>query len=270
MTMPDWQIGAGTAPGFHHWRAYRNNQDAVVVNSRENALVATVCDGCSQGACSEVGAQLMARFFSQRAMTMIQANENNRFWFLAEAADRQVFLNTLLCSGEHYLDSLITGLQGDRTSQIQSMFLFTVLALIITPVVSFVFGMGDGVFQINNDYREIDEHNTPLYFGYRLLPSGLLDLDRDSLVFREHAALPTRQVNTVILASDGALALQQRAGEVLKGGGSVGPLTQFESEARYTRHKNAINRRLNVLNLINRKSHDDMSVVVVKRETSHA
>ena len=52
--------------GARHHRAGRNGQDAAAAWTQDGVAVVVVCDGCSSGASSEVGARLGARLFTQR------------------------------------------------------------------------------------------------------------------------------------------------------------------------------------------------------------
>jgi len=266
MSARAYRIGVGSAPGFQHWRAYRNNQDAAVVVQSEQGIIGVVTDGCSQGAHSEVGAQLMARFIAQRAMQMLRCSEADQLWRLQQPLDRRLFLAALQGAAEQYLDTLIEGLAGDKIASIQSLFLFTVLGVVITSSISFVFGLGDGVYQLNGNYFAIDQDNKPLYLGYRLLPEGVLTLDKAMLRFREYRYIATEQLRSVILGSDGADIFRLRAEEYLKSNDIVGSLDQFRNITRFTQQANAINKRLNVVNLLNRKGHDDTTLIVIRRE----
>jgi hypothetical protein len=221
-------------------------------------MVAVVCDGCSQGAHSEVGAQLMSRFILHKALQLLR----RRPWDLSRDHERNKYLRLLLKDSNTYLDNVITGLAGDRLQTVQSMFLFTVLGAVITPEISFVFSQGDGVYQINQSYTSIDENNRPNYLGYALLP----EVTSYTPEFTQRALIATEQLDLLILASDGADVLQARAGESLKDGSEVGLLRQFAEQQRYLMQQTAISRRLNVINVLNRKGYDDTSIVVIKRE----
>jgi hypothetical protein len=63
--MKDFEIARASVIWSDHVRTGRNNQDAVCVYEDDDALLVTVCDGCSSGAGgeshNEVGAQLGAR-----------------------------------------------------------------------------------------------------------------------------------------------------------------------------------------------------------------
>ncbi len=68
MELP-FQIAAGSVTGQRHLAARRNNQDAFAWWSGRDGLVAVVCDGCSGGAHSEVGAKLGEGKFNIQLVT---------------------------------------------------------------------------------------------------------------------------------------------------------------------------------------------------------
>jgi len=76
--------------GARHQHAGRNGQDAAATFVGEGIAVAVVCDGCSSGASSEVGARLGARWFAERLGQALVAGasvEDRATW---EAARRDV------------------------------------------------------------------------------------------------------------------------------------------------------------------------------------
>lgn len=259
MTTSRFKVNSGSAPGYLHWRAYRNNQDALALQSNEQSIVAVICDGCSQGEYSEVGAQLMSRFIAKKLLDLVQS----KTWNFHQARERQQLLRLLHAECEFFLDKVLVNLGDDRTNMVHTMFLFTVLAAVITPELTFVFGQGDGVFQLNQHYYCIDENNCPNYLGYALISE--LDGQEKFSEFTERASIPTDQLELLILASDGADVLQKRSSEALKGGGEVGALQQFAENERYLLQHTAISRRLNVINVLNKKGYDDTSLILIKR-----
>ena len=66
---------AASVIGARHQRAGRNGQDAAVVVTGEDVAIAVVCDGCSSGASSEVGARLGAMVFAQKLRARLEAGE---------------------------------------------------------------------------------------------------------------------------------------------------------------------------------------------------
>src|SRR4051794_29186626 len=55
-------VATGSVTGREHRRVQRNNQDGLAVRVEPERIVAAVCDGCSSGTSSEVGARLGAAF----------------------------------------------------------------------------------------------------------------------------------------------------------------------------------------------------------------
>ncbi|MBL8953913.1 MAG: protein phosphatase 2C domain-containing protein [Myxococcaceae bacterium] len=151
-----------------------NNQDAVAGCSRDGVLAVCVADGCSEGAFSEVGARLIARFVADRA-----------------------------CSGlgpAAVVDALVSWLQGLSLGQdfVQEQLLSTFLCAVARDGVVTVFGIGDGVVSIDGARTELDAgpDNAPAYAAYRLL--GM-----DAPLVVHFCGVASR----VAIATDGARAL---------------------------------------------------------------
>src|SRR5262245_44235698 len=67
---------AASVIGARHLRAARNGQDAAVAWRGSGAAVVVVCDGCSSGASSEVGARLGAMWFARALAARLEAGES--------------------------------------------------------------------------------------------------------------------------------------------------------------------------------------------------
>src|SRR5512139_2841697 len=61
--------------GARHHRLARNGQDAVASGAAGNVAALVVCDGCSGGASSEVGARLGATLFARALVARLCAGE---------------------------------------------------------------------------------------------------------------------------------------------------------------------------------------------------
>lgn len=264
MILDQFSVAAGSVPGFRHWKAYRNNQDGISVSTSEHSIAAFVCDGCSQGLHSEVGANLMARFFSRRAISLLDENRVLKRWNLADPDDRQSFHEQLRQDALSYMRRVIAGIDDNPTESIRDFFLFTVVGAVVTTEMAFVFTLGDGIYQVNGDYTDIDEDNLPTYIGYALLDADTLkDFDR-RLTFEERQALPSCGLENLKIGSDGIEVLNRRADEVLKDETPQCGIDQFNAP-RYTNARTAVQKRLTVIGLLNKRGTDDMSLVTIQR-----
>src|SRR5205807_1514147 len=91
---------------------------------------------------------------------------------------------------------------GGRFSQtVADYFLFTALGFVIGPRRTILFGIGDGLVGLNGDVKTIvAPDNAPPYLGYGLVPSSLAD---ETLPFVVHASLPTADVQSLFVGTDG-------------------------------------------------------------------
>ncbi len=265
MISQQFSIALGSAPGYRHWKGYRNNQDAAFVAERAEGLAAVVCDGCSAGSHSEVGAQLMCRFLAERALDLLSGNALSPSWDLTLVADRADFLVTLRRAALAFMRQTLGHLGGDTVRNTQDLMLFTVVGAILTDEVSFVFTLGDGIYSVNGHYRAIDEQDRPSYLAYALLDPAWLGGQAPSLQFVERAAVATTALQDLKLGTDGVTALDRRAEEPLADGTLQGGIAQFD-DARYARLQTALQKRLIVIGPKSRRAHDDLTLIAIRRK----
>jgi serine/threonine protein phosphatase PrpC len=171
-------VAGGSVAGRHHVRAGRNNQDAFAWRRTEGALVAVVCDGCSSGAHSEVGARIGARLLAQSSMVQQTA--------LAELAR----LAQAMCGA------------GPGTAEFAAVvadyFLFTAVGVVIEGDRARAITLGDGLIAVNGVATRLGPFpgNAPPYLGYSLLGRE---------VALETTPLPAAsETASIVLATDGA------------------------------------------------------------------
>jgi hypothetical protein len=190
-----FDVALASVRGSEHARLLRNNQDAAAAWRRGDAVAVAVADGCSDGPSSEVGARLVARFVTRRAC-------ESTAWGEALAAD--------------VTDSLVAWLYtiargaGELEPFIHEHLLTTFLCAVVRSDEALVFGVGDGVVQVDGLTRVLDAgpENAPPYVAYRMLPQ----LGADAFA-RVHHLGPARRI---AIATDGlrpTLELLDRAFE---------------------------------------------------------
>lgn len=205
---------AATVLGARHARIARNGQDAAVVwgGTREPAAVdlrpprevasvdagrevavAVVCDGCSSGASSEVGARLGAKLFTGAVSTRLCAGASALDPATWEHARRDV-----VASLADLLERMLGGLpRAARLEAIRDYLLFTIVAAAMTRDGAAVWALGDGVYSFGDTTRELGpfRDNEPPYVGYDLLGQ------------QHEAHFATASSDTVIIGTDGAAEL---------------------------------------------------------------
>jgi hypothetical protein len=246
MDLP-FDIAGGSVAGRAHVAAGRNNQDAFYWTASAEGLVAVVCDGCSSGLHSEVGAKVGARLVAQVAARLCTAKLG------AEEMLERVRLDVLA-----RLRLLAAEMGGDSFQRTVSEFLlFTVVGLYMTPTAVTTFSIGDGLVVVNGDRHRIGpfENNEPPYLGYGLLSRGPS--------FRIHDSIPTGDVRRLVLGTDGAFDLDTEGDEE--------PLEAICLDDRTFRNADMVRRRLTIMRNERRGVFaDDTTLVVVRRKPGDA
>jgi hypothetical protein len=162
------QLRTSTASviGARHQRSGRNGQDAAAAWAQGSVAVVVVCDGCSSGGSSEVGARLGARLFAQRlGARLAKAAEG------VQVRERSVWEQVRGEVGE-----LLAGALGDSiidADAVHEHLLFTVVAAAITNEGAAVWALGDGAYRFEDQTRVLGPfvNNEPPYLAYDLLGS---------------------------------------------------------------------------------------------------
>jgi len=245
-----FEFAAGSIAGRSHRIAGRNNQDTCCRLEATDCSVAVVCDGCGSGEHSEVGAKLGAPLVARAVLRHAQAHLQTSCgqapgplpFCLWESAHRDV-LDRI---------SVLAANMGDSLScTINDYFLFTVVGVLITPLSTACFALGDGVIVVNDEEIPLGMFpgNAPPYLAYGLVESSLEVTDAELLRFQIHRSLPTAELRSFLIGTDGVQDLMKAAARNLPGKTeSVGPLRQFWQEDRYFANPDMIRRRLAAVN----------------------
>jgi hypothetical protein len=176
--------------GARHQRAARNGQDGVAMWTGDDAAVVVVCDGCSSGASSEVGARLGATLFARAVAARLQAGESPCSPALWSGARADVIAT---------LAALLERMPGDRAQAISELFLFTVVAAAATHDAAAVWAVGDGAYSFGDHTRVLGPFadNAPPYLAYDLLGDPR----------PAHLELAPAGWTSIVIATDGATDL---------------------------------------------------------------
>jgi hypothetical protein len=233
-----FELAGGSVIGREHLRVGKNNQDAYGWQVAESGAIAVVCDGCGSGKHSEVGAKLGTRMIIE---TMHRVLKDDLDW-----ANDQVW-QTMQQQWLTQLQDVAMMLGGDRTQAVQDYLLFTIAGVVITPRLTAVFALGDGVIAINDQVMRLGPfaNNAPPYLGYGLLDKQTLE----SSSLKVLQFLPTAEVQSVLIGSDGVSDLIQGAEQFLPGRSeTVGDIAQCWQDDRYFRNPDQVRRRLALIN----------------------
>jgi hypothetical protein len=237
-----FEVAAGSVPGTDHVGTGRNNQDGYACRWHEDTLVALVCDGCSGCAHSEVGAKVGARLAAEALL--YHASYRPR-------PEQDSVLQCLDFVRRDVLEALeeLARDMGPKASRVASeYFLFTLVGAVVTEELAFTFSLGDGVVLVNDHYLRLGPfpNNAPPYLAYYGLVGSTLAVEEPySLRFHVHNLLPTRDVESLLVGSDGLV--DARAAEDLYLPGTrepFGPLSQFCEQDKYYANPDAVRRRL--------------------------
>ncbi len=143
------------------------------------------------------------------------------------------------------LQSLIKAMGGNWAQTIQDYFLFTVVGVLITPMETLTFAMGDGAIALNGVFTSLGPfpNNAPPYLAY-----GLLDtVPTPAWQIQHH--LPTEQVQSLLIGTDGVVDLVAVSDRALPGKSEwVGGVEQFWQQDRYFANPDMVRRRLALIN----------------------
>jgi hypothetical protein len=175
---------AAAVTGARHLRAGRNGQDAAAAWVGEDAAAVVVCDGCSGGPGSEVGARLGARV----ALGAIARHAHLPWQPLWHAV-----LGDVLGAIAAFADRV----SDDRHAAIHEHWLFTIVAAAALRGEVAVWAVGDGAYAIDGVTRTLGPFadNQPPYLAY-----ALVGAQPEPHVEIAHA-------RSVVIASDGAAEL---------------------------------------------------------------
>lgn len=243
-------IAGASVLGYHHRQFGLNNQDAWDWEQGNWGTIAVVCDGCGSTPYSEVGAQVGVRFGLRSLRELLQQGEdpyNSEFWRNLEAR--------LLQHLRQFADSL----GGDALTVLRDYCLFTIVGVVITPKVTSIFGLGDGIYALNGVVQDLthtrkslgssDLQNAPPYLAYGLLEPRPSCFSAEDLVIQVYEQCPTPAVYSLLVGTDGVADLRDVADQCLPGKSeTVGNLAQFWENDRYFTNPDALRRRLFLIN----------------------
>jgi hypothetical protein len=249
-------VAGGSITGRNHIRVGQNNQDGYYSHQEESCTIAIACDGCGSCPHSEVGAKLGARLIGEGIAQQWQYSQN---------CDWNLLRDELLTQIEGIAKSL--AITTSLTQIINDYFLFTVVGVIITPLETTIFSLGDGVIALNGEVETLGPfpHNAPPYLAYGLL--GRLD----AAEFNIHQQISTGEVQSILIGTDGVNDLIQAETCYIPGQPEkVGSLSQFWQGDRYFKNPDLVRRKLFQLNhKHNGLLPDDTTLIIIKKQDEH-
>ena len=265
-----FEVIAGSVSGRSHAVIGKSNQDAYAGRIDSMGLCSVVCDGCGSGARSEVGAALGARIISEKVLAKIALGESLR----DEKTWERIRSETLEVFG-----ALVQNMGEPIARVVAEHFLFTVMGIAVSNEGAVVFGIGDGLFALNEEITRIGPFpgNAPPYLGYGLLGEGP--------AFTIHRTMALDEFESALIGTDGMVDYLDVVGKSIPGGRRelVKPLSSFWREDKYFSNADALRRTLWLVNrevqrpVWNEKRivkeagllEDDTTLVVVRKRSEY-
>jgi hypothetical protein len=187
-------VAGASVTGARHRRTGRNGQDAVATWADDGMAAVVVCDGCSAGAHSEVGARLGAALWIAALSRRMRAQDGSAMW----AAVRAEVVARLA--------SIVEAMPGDRALAIRDHFMFTIVSAAVSRDGAAVWALGDGAYCLDGATRVLGPFadNQPPYLAYDLLGDA----------YEAHVAVGAPGL--VVVATDGALDLDTPLDEIVR------------------------------------------------------
>jgi len=231
--------------GRSHILLGKNSQDALVKGSVEvngkRVVYGVICDGCSEGKDSEVGAKLAAAFIGRRIEILVKSGVP-LYRIPSVLRTRTIgFLGNILASVS--FDS-----SHSYVNFIKNYLLFTIIGFVYTDEETIVFALGDGVVVIDDEVTIRDEKNKPSYIGYHLVDRRYLSPEASVLPGKfDVVSFASSEFSRIAIASDG-LAEE--------------PL--FVPELWGYTHEIGLQKKVNVWSDIHHKFRDDLSIITLE------
>lgn len=280
-----FEIAAGSVVGKDHFLVGKNNQDAYCCVISDNAIVAVVCDGCGSEKHSEVGAKIGAKLTVNSVLRAIKKFPDDSIISMGKYKERflDLFFERIKNDILDKIRILAGFMGGDSFLQtLIDYFLFTIVGTIITPKSSVVFALGDGVVIVNDEILKIEPffENRPPYLVYNAIKPEKLNYPISS-EFKILRFAPTKEINSILIGTDGVTDLINSSRENLPGKNiPVGPISQFWGDDCYFKNHDMVRRKLAIMNKSSMKINwgrseiekesgilsDDTTIIVVRRK----
>lgn len=288
--LEDFEIAAGSVPGSNHTMPGRpgwtNNHDAFAWKKSLNHVIGVVCDGCGGAKHSEIGAKLFCKILLESLHNILCAHMD---YFVKKRENVISFLeHDLLAKMQHIISFLKPSYSSSErllepdVSQIQEAslaldyFLFTTLFFVVTPKITAVYSIGDGFYSVNGKSVALGpfKNNEPPYLTYRLMKKRE-NFFKEEFCFQQDICEATENIESLFIGTDGLGNFLLSEDQLIpRIGERVGPLSQFWTDDKYFSNRDAINRKLAMVNreYIDDKRirggplQDDTTLVVLRRK----
>lgn len=244
--MDEIRVRHAKSVGRAHLLAGKNRQDAMktdkVVLSDKTVFYGVICDGCSEGENSEVGANLAVSFLCRQIEILVKSRVSaNKIPGILHKR-LLAFLKALL--GNITFDSPVS-----RVNYIKHNLLFTILGFVYSDGESVIFAQGDGTYIVNDVVTTREENDMPRYISYSLVDRKYLSSSASALP-ENFDVYPIDSANlyNLAIASD-----------------AISEEPEFLKELWGHKQPIGLQRRVNVWSLVDHKFQDDLSVITLEK-----
>jgi len=242
-----FELASATVAGRDHRTIGKNNQDSRQTHIDERCLVAVVTDGCGSGVKSEVGAILGARLAVEELGLFVPTGAN------IDTAEPplpfdQEDLEDARCAILGKLEEIASMFGGSHSQFVNDHLLFTLVGALVLPDISMFFSIGDGYLNVNGEMIPIGPFpdNMPPYISYGLVKS---EIDPALLKFKIHRVIPTAELNSFVVGTDGVIDLTAAEAKPFPGRTNlIGPLDRLWHEDKFFKNPDMLRRHLTLAN----------------------
>ncbi len=160
-----WIVSGASVVGRDHVVLGRSAQDALAAGATGDAAWGVVCDGCGEGAQSEVGAGLAAAFLGAELERRIGSGA-------PPAEVPEPAIRALVALLADVTSAVAAGDRGRAERFVRDHLLATVVGFCARGDDGVVFACGDGAFTIDGAVTVIDEDGRPSYPAYAVLSAA--------------------------------------------------------------------------------------------------
>ncbi|MDD4975500.1 MAG: protein phosphatase 2C domain-containing protein [Bacteriovorax sp.] len=242
----EYQFSGGSIIGTKHRQTNTNNQDSYFIEVQDDISVVLVSDGCSGCRFSEVGSKIGVRLVANSILS-----QTKRWLRFGNNLSHPSFWKHVKNDVLAYIRTLSNQMGESVFDIVNSYFLFTIIGAVVSSNETIFFSLGDGVVIINGGVYQIGpfKNNAPPYLAYPLLDVTFSDEEPNFLDFNIVEKIPTEEMKSFLIGTDGVNDLMVSADLTLAGKSDlVGPVSQFWEEDFYFKNPEGINRRLNLIN----------------------
>jgi len=234
----NWIVNKASIIGRDHELAKRNCQDFCEFKQTEDVIAGVVCDGCSEGKFSEVGATLLGKLILDRLAHCSKFEDSGLVGFYIQVEIKN-FISSLM--------SFFCESEDEKVRFVVDHLLATLLFCYITNENVFIGNAGDGVIIKDDNVNIIDQNSQPYYPAYRSIKKEYLTVKDSSVGFI--TAEQITNLRRIVIGSDGIIPLinQNKVNEL------------FGTKARQ------LQRKFNVWSDKDKMFYDDASCIVFER-----